>query len=257
MEWYHYAIAIIGGGFAGMINTLAGSGSAITLTILMEVLGLSPLVANATNRVGICTQSIAGSYAFYKNGKLDVKRSWLYLLFMTVGAIFGVIVSIKISPETFKQVFKYLMLLMFVVIVIRPKRWLRETDIDFVLSKWWSIPLSLLIGFYGGFIQMGMGVFFLIIMVLVARYSMTDANAVKLVVVSIYTTLAIAIFHYQGLIDWKMGGIMALGQTAGGYLTANFASKSEKANLIAHRLLVFVVIAAIIRLFNLIDYLPF
>ena len=39
LEWYHYGIAIFGGFAAGVINTLAGSGSAITLTILTELLG--------------------------------------------------------------------------------------------------------------------------------------------------------------------------------------------------------------------------
>lgn len=254
MGIFEFSIAVIGGAFAGMINTLAGSGSVITLTILMEVLGLPPTAANATNRVGICTQSIAGTYAFHKNGKLNIGRSWLYLLFTTIGAIIGVIVSIKISGEAFKQVFSYLMVLMLVVILVNPKRWLRETDLDFVLSKWWSIPLSLAIGFYGGFIQMGMGVFFLVIMVLIARYSLVDANAVKLAVVAIYTTLAIAIFHYQGLIDWKFGAVLAIGQTAGGYFTANYASQSPAANIWAHRILVVVVVAAIIRLFKLWEY---
>ncbi len=40
IEWYHYAIAIAGGVVAGAINTLAGNGSAITLSILTEVMGL-------------------------------------------------------------------------------------------------------------------------------------------------------------------------------------------------------------------------
>lgn len=249
MGIFEISIALIGSALAGMINTLAGSGSVITLTILMEVLGLPPTVANATNRVGIATQSMAGAFAFYKNGKLNIKRSGTYLIVMTIGAIIGVIVSINVSNEVFKQVFSYLMVLMLIVILVNPKRWLRETDVDFILSKWWSVPLSLIIGFYGGFIQMGMGVFFLVIMVLVARYSITDANAVKLTVVAIYTVLAIAIFHYKGLIDWKFGLLMAVGQTTGGYLTANYASQSPAANLWAHRILVVVVIAAIIRLF--------
>lgn len=250
MGIFEISIALVGGILAGGINTLAGSGSAITLTILMEVLGLSPLVANATNRVGTATQSLAGSYAFYKNGKLNVARSRIYLLFTTIGAIIGVIVSVKISNEAFKEVFKYLMILMLVVILVNPKRWLRTTDIDYVLSRWWSIPLSLLIGFYGGFIQMGMGVFFLVIMVLIARYSLTDANAVKLVVVAIYTILAVAIYHYMGLIDWKFGLLLAVGQTIGAYFTANYAAQSEKANVWAHRILVVVVAAAVIRLFT-------
>ncbi len=77
LEWYHYVIAILGSAVAGGINTLAGNGSAITLTILTELIGLPGNVANGTNRVGVWTQSMAGTYVFYKNGKLNIKESRL------------------------------------------------------------------------------------------------------------------------------------------------------------------------------------
>ena len=64
-----------------------------------------------------------------------------------------------------------------------------------------------------------------------------------------YTVLVIIIFQLQGLIDWKIGGIIAIGQTAGGYLTARFASSYPKANVWAHRVLVVVVILAVVKLF--------
>ena len=57
LEWYHYLIAILGSALAGSINTLAGNGSAITLTILTEPIGLPGNLANGTNRIGIFTQS--------------------------------------------------------------------------------------------------------------------------------------------------------------------------------------------------------
>ena len=52
-----------------------------------------------------------------------------------------------------------------------------------VLGSFFTIPAFLALGFYGGFIQMGMGIFFLAAMVLGARYSIIDGNAVKIVVV--------------------------------------------------------------------------
>jgi len=250
LQWYHYFIAIIGSALAGGINTLAGNGSAITLTILTELLGLPGNMANATNRVGIWTQSMAGSYAFYKNGKLDMKGSGLYIFLMVLGAIAGILTAVWVSNEQFLSVFKVLLVAMFVVILVQPKRWLRETDLTRRLSIWLAIPLFLGVGFYGGFIQMGMGIVFLAVMVLLARYSLIDANAVKIVVVGIYTTLAIAIFQYKGLIDWKIGLIMAIGQTIGGYYTAVFAAKYEHANVWAHRVLVVVVILALAKMLN-------
>jgi len=250
MELYHYAIAIIGGLFAGCINTLAGNGSAITLTILTEVLGLPGNMANGTNRLGVFAQTSASTYAFYKNDKINWARSRLYVILTTIGAIAGVLVAIWVSNEQFKFVFRYLLLVMLVVILIKPKRWLRETDYSAQPSLFITIPAFLLLGFYGGFIQMGMGVLFLIIMVLGAKWSLIDSNVIKSMIVMIYTIFVIAIFQWKGLINWQMGGIIAIGQMTGGWLTANYASKYKEANIWAHRLLIVVVIAAIIRMFG-------
>lgn len=251
MEISHYLIALVGSAFAGAINTLAGNGSAITLTILTELLGLPGNIANATNRVGIFTQSAAGAFAFYRNGKLNVERSWFSILLMTLGAIAGIFVAMAVSNEQFMGVFRFLMIFMLVVILVKPSRWLRETDTSRSPNLWVAVPAFLAIGFYGGFIQMGMGIFFLAVMVLGARYSIIEANAVKIVVVGLYTLLAVLIFAWRGLIDWKIALIFAAGQTVGGYLTAHYASRYPQANRWAYYVLVAVVLLAIATLFDL------
>ncbi len=245
-----YLIAFIGATLAGVINTLAGNGSAITLTILTEVLGMPGNLANGTNRLGVASQSIGASWAFYKHGKIDWKNSWLLLSTTTFGAIIGAWVAISVSNEQFKTVFSYLMVFMLFVLLVKPERWLRETDVNFKPSLWLIIPAYLALGFYGGFIQMGMGIFFLAVMVLGARYSLLDANVVKSLMVAIYTILAILLFQGKGLIDWKIGGLMAVGQMIGGWATAHYGASSPKVNIWAHRLLVVIVIAAVIKLFG-------
>jgi len=157
MEPYQYNIAIVGGLAAGVINTLAGNGSAITLTILTEVLGLPPNVANGSNRIGVLFQSWTGSYAFHQGGKLPLKRSLKFIIPSVIGALLGVWVAVTVSNEAFKEVFRYLMILLLFVILIKPKRWLRPTDTEAKHSLIWVIPVYLALGFYGGFIQMGMG----------------------------------------------------------------------------------------------------
>ena len=244
-EWQSYLIAIFGAMLAGGINTLAVNGRAITLAILTEVLGLPPNVANGTNRIGVFTQCAATSWVFHKNGKLNVARNKKYIIPIFIGAIAGGILAVNVSNEAFKAVFKFMMVFMLLAILVRPKRWLRETDLEFK-PKWFIyFPLLFALGFYGGFIQMGMGVFFLIIMVLGIRFNIIESNALKGFVIGVYTIFLIALFHYQGLIDWKLGGVMAVGQTVGGYLTARFATKNARADKIAYYVLITVMILAV------------
>lgn len=245
-----FAIAVGGGFIAGSINTLAGNGSAITLTILTEVLGLSPNLANGTNRIGVFMQSAAAARAFWRHGMLDLRRDGRYVVLITLGALWGVWVATRVSNEQFRTVFSYLMVVMLVVVLVNPKRWLRHTEVHRRPPMWLAVPLFLALGFYGGFIQMGMGIFFLAVMVLGARYSLMDANAVKAFVIALYTLIVIAIFQYRALIDWKLGLVMALGQAAGGWLTAHYAGRWPRAGVWAHRLLVLMVLVAVAKLFD-------
>ncbi len=246
---YQYVLIIGAGILAGAINTLAGNGSAITLAIFTEMLGLPGNVANGTNRIGALFQCTAGSYVFFKNGMLNLSRAKLNLALTCIGALFGVGVAVWISNEQFMVIYKYLMLGVFAILLIRPKRWLAETDEKASISPWLAVPLFLGLGFYGGFIQMGMGIFYLAAMVLISRYSIIEGNALKTFVVGLYTTFVLAIFHWKGLVDWDLGLIMAVGQSIGGYYTASFASKYPKAGSVAYVVLLIIVVIALYSLF--------
>lgn len=245
MDAYIYVIAIAGGAAAGFINTLAGNGSAITLAILIDLMGLPGNLANGTNRLGVMGNSIVASWVFYKNGKLKLDRSWPYIIPTVLGAAIGVFTAVKVSNEQFEFVFHTLLIVMLIVIMVQPKRWLRETDTTVKPNLWLVVPVFLALGFYGGFIQMGMGVFFLAAMVLGARFSIIESNSVKVFVVMLYTVIVLAIFQWKGLIDWKIGMVLALGQVVGAWFAANFASKYPKANLFAYLLVVVVVLFSV------------
>ena len=244
-------IAVLGGLLAGIINTLAGNGSAITLSILTEIIGLPGNLANGTNRVGVLAQGLSSTFSFAANNKIRFENNKTFIVFTFIGAIAGVWVAVSVSNEFFKEVFKFLLILMLFVTVVNPKRWLHQRGDPVSLPLIIAIPLYLGLGFYGGFIQMGMGVVFLIVTVLIMRYQLIDANVLKTIIVFGYTIVVVAIFQYKGLIEWKVGLVIASGQIAGGYLAAEFASKYRNADVWAYRVLIFVIILALISLFNL------
>jgi uncharacterized protein len=246
---YIFLIAIVGGFLAGVINTLAGNGSAITLAILTEVMQLPGNLANGTNRVGILAQGLSSTGEFFKSGIIPFRRSKLIIVVMFVGSMIGVALAVSASNEQFMFVYKYMMLIMLAVILVKPGKWLRKADVDFKLSPWMSIPIFLLLGIYGGFIQMGMGIFFLAAMVLVARFEIMESNAVKTIIVTFYTIIVLIIFQWKGLVDWRAGAMLAVGQASGGYVTAKFGSKSKYAGQIAYYLLLVIVVTVVIRLF--------
>ncbi len=251
MDWSLSTIALVFGGcfLAGAINTLAGNGSAITLGILMELLGLPGTIANATNRVGVFGQTLSGALVFQKHGHIEKSTALYPTIITSLGAIAGIILSIYVSNEQFRTVYQVMMIVMLSVVLVKPKRWLQESNAATREKVWWMQPIYFAIGVYGGFIQMGMGIFFLAAMVLGARFNIISGNALKSVVIAIYTAIAIAIFQWKGLIRWDIGLIMAVGQIAGGVITAQFASTSKWAGKVAYYLLVVIVVSIIVRWF--------
>src|SRR5690606_11428067 len=115
-----------------------------------------------------------------------------------------------------------------------------------------KVPLILLLigffllGIYGGFIQMGMGIIFLAFSVLVGKFDMLSANAMKIICVGSYTGIVLFIFAYNGWVNWWAGGLIAIGQIIGALVSSKFASGHPKANIVAHRLLIVVVVFAIV-----------
>lgn len=247
--------AIVGGFFAGIMNALAGFGSVITLGLLMDVFGLPGNMANGTNRVNILAMSSSSSYLFYKKGKLDLWRGRWILVVMVIGAAIGVYVAINISNEQFKAVFKYLLLFIFIMLMVNPKKMLRvESDKNHVIPVYLLIPIFLVLGFYNGFIQMGGGLLFLLAIVLVGKYNLIEGNALKLTIVAFQTLLVITIFHLNGLVNWKIGAIIAIGQVIGGLFAVNFVTKWPKANAYAYWLLIVIVFVMLLKYFGFIDF---
>jgi len=79
MEWYLYPLVIAAGFGCGFINTLAGSGSLISLPLLI-FLGLPANVANGTNRVAILLQTVVAVDRFRRDKTVDLRRGLLLAL---------------------------------------------------------------------------------------------------------------------------------------------------------------------------------
>jgi uncharacterized membrane protein YfcA len=245
MEWYLY-IAVVAAGFAaGFINTLAGSGSLITLPLLI-FLGLPANIANGTNRIAILLQNVVSVSSFRRQRVLDLRRGIMLAAPAVIGAIIGAQIAVSLDEQMMRRVIGMLMVVMLVVIVVRPRRWLagRPESLNRRPSAA-QILIFLGIGVYGGFIQAGVGIFLLAGLVLSAGYDLVRANAVKVLIVLCFTPLALVIFLMNGQVDWFVGLILAVGNMLGALVAARMAVKRGAAFVRWLLLAVIIVSAAV------------
>nr|VFK41442.1 MAG: hypothetical protein BECKSD772F_GA0070984_10924 [Candidatus Kentron sp. SD]VFK47238.1 MAG: hypothetical protein BECKSD772E_GA0070983_10904 [Candidatus Kentron sp. SD]VFK80244.1 MAG: hypothetical protein BECKSD772D_GA0070982_10964 [Candidatus Kentron sp. SD] len=246
-----YPLAIGAAILAGFINTLAGSGSLITLPVLI-FLGLPPGVANGTNRIGILIQSIVGVMRFRQSGKLEWHDGKFFVLPSTLGAIAGAFIAIGLDAEKMNMAIAAVMGVMLLLTIAQPEKWLRKkTELAAGYRSAGNFLIFFLIGVHGGFIQAGVGILMLIAMVLRCGFAVANANAVKLVLVLIFTVPAVAIFVIHDQVHWPLALIMAGGQGAGAWLAAHFASNSKNAALWTQRLLIVIIIASMGKLLTM------
>lgn len=249
MEWYVYLIAILGGVAAGFINTVAGNGSAITLPLLIW-LGLPPGVANATNRVGVLMQTVVGTVQFHRRAVMDWHSGIALSLPAVVGSLLGAQIAVEIDEALLERTIGVVMIVMLVLIIARPERWLQGSHAATLHRPGIKeIVLFFLIGVYGGFLQIGVGIFLLAALVLGAGFSLTRANPIKGLIVMFLTLASLVVFVANDQVNWQLGLIVAAGQMAGAWVGANFAV--DRGAVWVRRVLIVVVSLAALRFLGL------
>jgi len=243
-------IAVIAAGFAcGFINVLAGSGSLITLPLLI-FLGLPANVANGTNRVAILMQNIVGVSSYRRNNLLNVKHGIKLAIPALLGGIIGAQIAVDLSEEIMHKVIGALMVVMLFVLIIRPKRWIKQRiDIDASKTTFMQMIVFFGIGIYGGFIQAGVGIFLLMGLLLSAGYDELHANPVKLLIVLFFTVPALIIFVLNDQVVWLIGLILGIGNMLGAYVAVKVSIK--KGNPFIRWVLILVVAGSAIKMLGL------
>lgn len=211
-------LLIVGGFIAGVINTLAGGGSLLTIPLLV-LFGLPGTVANATNRVGVLVQSIVAAWRFRSEGVSGFGDARALLAPLIMGAAVGATVVSSLDDETFERIFGLVMLAL-----LAPM--LRGAAVSSHVPRPLSPALRFLmffgIGLYGGAIQAGVGIF-LVFALSRAGHDLVRANSIKVVVVAVFTSVAVAIFVGRGQIAWYPAVVLAASNSAGAAAGARIA----------------------------------
>ena len=245
------AIVFVAGLFAGVVNTLAGGGSLVTLPILIFI-GLPSAVANGTNRIAIWIQCFSAVMGFQKRGVSHFRESIILSLPAIVGAVIGAQYSIELSDEGFKRILAVVMLVVIGLVVWNPSP---HENPQQGRSGWKRVGLPLVffgIGFYGGFIQAGVGYLITSALVLIRGFNLVQTAAVKSFIVAVYTTFAVGVFVFNGQVDWRIALALSMGNAIGAWVGSHLAI--QKGEDFIRGLLLVTVVAMALKLFGLLPF---
>jgi uncharacterized membrane protein YfcA len=228
LELWQGALLIVVGTVGGFLNVMAGGGSLLTVPV-MVFMGLPGPVANGTNRIAILAQNLTAIITFARKGFRDFRLSLSLAACALPGAIIGAMVGTQLDGVWFNRALAVIMI--GVMLVMHFDKGSSQNPENYQPTRRQLITGHLLMvgaGFWGGFIQIGVGFILMPILNRAMGLDLVRTNMHKVFIIATYTIAALAVFATNVEILWVVGLALAVGNSIGGYLGAHFAvSKGE------------------------------
>ena len=218
MDPIHFALLVGAGSAAGLINTLAGGGSLLSVPLLVFI-GLPGEIANGTNRIGILAQGLVAIRSFRRAGLPALRLAAPLLPPALIGSWVGAATISRLDGADFQRLFGVVMILL----LIPTLRGSLPAQKSAVPRKPWPKPVLItiffLLGIYGGAIQAGAGLFVLAALKR-SGLDLVVGNSVKVVIIFSLTAAAAPIFLLAGQVNGWAALALFIGFACGGWLGA-------------------------------------
>lgn len=221
MELWQLGLLSAIGVVAGFLNVMAGGGSLLTVPV-MVFMGVPGPVANGTNRIAILAQNVTAVTAFFRRGFSDFKLSLSLAACSLPGAVAGALVGTRLEGVWFNRVLAVIMIGVMLIMATGGNRKNRNAGGEPNHRQLlWGHVCMVGVGFYGGFIQLGVGFIIMPVLHRVMGLDLVRTNMHKVFIVMVYTLAALAVFAWQVEILWIVGLALALGNSLGGWIATN------------------------------------
>lgn len=239
-------VAILGGLIGGFMNTVASSGSAVTLPLLV-LMGLPPALANGTNRLPVFLGATMATMTFVRAKAINWRLAIKILLPTMGGAIVGAMVADLMSAETLSILILVAVVIALLLLFTSVKKAFGKLIEELPRYRWQEAVYLFFVGGWLGLIVLDSATYLLLVLILSMRLPLVEANAYKNLAICIGTGLSLVVMALDRNVNWEIGGWMALGSILGGYIGARF-SMHEVAKKWTYRLLAAVLSLEILQI---------
>jgi uncharacterized protein len=209
---------------AGFIDSIAGGGGLLSVPALL-LAGLSPAQALGTNKAQSLFGSGSATLAYAGKGHIDFRGLRVSFALSALGSGCGALLATLVSAEFLKAFLPILLILIALYFALKP-------DVSDLPGKermrpaLFAATIIPAIGFYDGILGPGTGSFFMLAYVALAGLGVLKATAQTKLMNFASNIGAFAVFAFSGVIFWKIGIAMGIGQFVGARLGAGLAMKN-------------------------------
>jgi uncharacterized membrane protein YfcA len=247
MELYVILLLCLAAFFAGFVDAIVGGGGLIQTPVALILL---PNLAVSTVIGSLKIPSFSGTALAARQYLKAVKMHWNLLLTMAVVAFVFAFIGSNLLTKVDNHFMKPLLLVVLIMIAVYT---FFKKDFGIHQAKEHSprrqlvlaVLISVVIGFYDGFIGPGTGSFFVLAFVAVLGFDFLHASATAKMVNLATNIGSICLFLLKGKILWVIALPMAVCNAIGGWLGAKLALR--KGNSFIRNFFLLVVVGTLLR----------
>jgi uncharacterized protein len=222
LDFGHAAIIVVAGVWAGMVNTIVGSGTLVTFPVLLA-LGYPPLTANVSNGLGLVPGSLTGAIGYRRELRGLRGRVLRLSVASVLGGLTGAVLLLWLPPDAFDAVVPVLVALAVVLVVIQPwvSRRMAARRPDGAPRTRVGPAVSAGVygtGVYGGYFGAAQGVLLLATLGLLIDDDLQRHNAVKNVLATLANLVSGIVFALVAPVSWPVVACVAGGSIVGGVI---------------------------------------
>ena len=227
-----------------VIGVVTGSNSLITVPAMLAF-GIEPRVALATNMFGLMFMSLGGTLPFLGSGAFDRRRLSLLVSLTLVGSVLGALLVLVVPSKAMPLLISIFMLAVAAFSLLKRDAGIATTSPPSRAVEFLGYAATFLLGIYGGFFSGGYVT--ILTAAFVACLGMTYVQAVaNTKLINVFSSLvATLIFMWRGIVDYRLGLILAVVMFIGAIIGARVALKLD--NLWLRRIFLATVVALAVK----------
>lgn len=222
---------IVAAGFvAGIMTSTVGVASLLSFPVLLAV-GLPPVVANASNTIGMTPAGLSGSFGYRSELREHPVITATIVGTCALGAVGGAALLLALPAGVFETVVPWLILGTCLLVGAQPRisSWLKKTAAEAPHERTRLSPattfFSTLVGVYGGYFGAGSGVMMMAVLGFGSNLEFRIVNALKTLAILASNLVASIIFVFVAELDWLAIVLLAAGSIVGGYVGARIGRR--------------------------------
>jgi hypothetical protein len=247
MEWYTLLLLCLAAFCAGLVDAIVGGGGLIQLPVALILLPAQPVSALiASLKIPAFSGTSVAAIQYIRKVSMDWKRLSLMCTLAFFASFSGSYLLTLLSNAFMKPVIFGVLCIVAIYTFIK-KNFGQNTENQHDINKplVFAIAISLIIGFYDGFIGPGAGSFLMLAFISLLGYDFLHASA-HAKMVNLATNLgSITLFLFKSKIIWMIALPMALSNAIGGAIGVKLAI--NKGNKFIRIFFLFIVLATLLR----------